>query len=355
MRALRGTGGRRSAVCNVDEMNMRARSIASRLCAAWVLAIVLPGLSGCSHPEHRVQDALDMADLGLTFSKKPKFAAFKGCAGALSLGFGDVEGYFVGLGHGKLGVTSFSHEGLGLALWGKHRTRFGAASNDVAGVLDFQKTGVLGLADGPIVGPDQEPACIQQLHVGWAGVVANANWLQVADFLLGCTGIDICFDDGKKRGDGAGNGLVTAAAHKPKPAKTGATPKPAAPRLAKAVPVTPPIAAHDLFKSQVPKRPVSPKPGPSVVAVNDKPETPPGGRRPRIAPAPTPPPPRKAVIVCPMWAGPRKYRVREGDVGLMQIARVYLGDAARWKEIARLNRIEHPYTIRVGQEILLPE
>jgi len=336
---------------------MPTRSTALGFCAAWLLGILLLGPPGCSNPHHRVQDALDMADLGLTFSKKPKLAAFKGCAGAVSLGFGDVEGYFIGLGDGKLGVTPFSHEGLGLALWGKHKTRFGEVSKDDAGILDFQKTGILGLADGPIVGPDQEPACIQQVHVGWAGVVANAKWLQVADFLLGCTGIDICFDDGKRRGGRGGEDLVTIAAHQPEPAKTVVAREPEPAQVAKADVAAKHIPADKVRHPEISTEPASPKRKPEqvVVVAKDEPEARAGKETAKVAPTPILPPPKKAIEVYPAWRAARKYLVRKGDIGLMQIARVQLGDVSKWREIARLNHLEHPYVINIGQEILLPD
>lgn len=48
------------------------------------------------------------------------------------------------------------------------------------------------------------------------------------------------------------------------------------------------------------------------------------------------------------------YTVRAGDT-LSLIARQALGDLNRWPEIARLNKLSSPYTIRVGQTLALPE
>jgi len=328
---------------------MRPRDIARRACAPLVPALVLLlfALPGCSGLTHRVRDALDMADLGLTFSKKPKLAAFKGCAGAASVGFGEVEGYFIGLGDGKLGVTPFSHQGLGLALWGKHKTRFGEAAKDDAETLDFQKTGLLGLADGPIVGPDQEPACIQQVHVGWAGVVANAKWLQVADFLLGCTGIDICFDDGKKRGDLVGANLATTTTEpdaKPEPEKTTVV-------AAQEISPPPPIPADPVMEQIVRERlsDCKTKREPDFALVLGDLTS---GRAQEEDP-----------VVIAMSSAPAAsqagatttYIVKKADIGLRQIARARLGDVTRWKEIAKLNHLKHPYALRIGQELLLPE
>ncbi len=47
------------------------------------------------------------------------------------------------------------------------------------------------------------------------------------------------------------------------------------------------------------------------------------------------------------------YTVQSGDT-LSQIARRELGDASRWSEIAKLNDLKPPYSIKVGQRLALP-
>ncbi len=50
----------------------------------------------------------------------------------------------------------------------------------------------------------------------------------------------------------------------------------------------------------------------------------------------------------------RTYTVRKGDT-LSSIAAAQLGDDARWREIARLNGLQDPDAIRVGQKLKLPK
>lgn len=47
------------------------------------------------------------------------------------------------------------------------------------------------------------------------------------------------------------------------------------------------------------------------------------------------------------------YTVRSGD-SLSLIAKTQLGDLQRWPEIARLNGLTAPYTLRVGQVVKIP-
>lgn len=49
-----------------------------------------------------------------------------------------------------------------------------------------------------------------------------------------------------------------------------------------------------------------------------------------------------------------KYTVRKGDT-LSTIAKAKLGDATRWREIAKLNGLTDPYVIRVDQTLKLPK
>jgi nucleoid-associated protein YgaU len=53
--------------------------------------------------------------------------------------------------------------------------------------------------------------------------------------------------------------------------------------------------------------------------------------------------------------GARRYVVKKGDVGLMQIARDQLGDVRRWREIAELNGLDKNDIIRVGQVLQMPQ
>ncbi|TFG73077.1 MAG: LysM domain-containing protein, partial [Anaerolineales bacterium] len=53
-------------------------------------------------------------------------------------------------------------------------------------------------------------------------------------------------------------------------------------------------------------------------------------------------------------AAPKTYVVKSGD-SLSKIAKEQLGDARRYPEIQKLNKLDNPNLIRVGQELLLPD
>jgi len=175
---------------------MRSSRIVLRTAAVVFLGIVFGSSLGCSYLSHRYHDALDMFDIGLTFSAKPGFAAYKACAGLASVGYGNVKGRFIGLRGGRIGSAPFSNRSLGLGLWGRQKTWFKKAGDDTSASADFETVGVIGAVEGGT----ENIACVQQLHLGWAGVVFDINWLQIGDFLLGWTTADICSDDGKPRG-----------------------------------------------------------------------------------------------------------------------------------------------------------
>lgn len=76
---------------------------------------------------------------------------------------------------------------------------------------------------------------------------------------------------------------------------------------------------------------------------------------PDVAPEATPPEPipEESFHPEPEPAGESRYVVRAGDT-LSGIAARELGSAHRWREIARLNGLERPDRLRVGQELSLP-
>ena len=164
------------------------------------LAVVWTAALGCSYPKHRCQDAAEMFDLGLTFSKKPQFSAYMNCPVVAPIGYGKVDGQFVGVGGGKIGMMEHHQESSGLLVWGREEVSWDTFDPEDADTLSVQGVGVLGLAEREEGDDPYDVACIHYLHLGWVGVTANVHWLQIPDFLLGFLFLDPMRDDGEDGG-----------------------------------------------------------------------------------------------------------------------------------------------------------
>ena len=76
---------------------------------------------GCAYLQNRANDAKDMIDIGVTYSKKPQFAFY--ASGPFiqvgTIGYGNVDGHFAGLGGGKFSAQAPHYEkSYGLLVWG---------------------------------------------------------------------------------------------------------------------------------------------------------------------------------------------------------------------------------------------
>ncbi len=174
--------------------------------------------------------------------------------------------------------------------------------------------------------PQYTPACVHFIpHIGYLGLVWNARWFEIADFVVGWGGLDPSGDDGYAVG------------------------KWSFPRRRKEGTPEEPVAPTEQTESPLPK-------GRSGAIQRDIDEAP-GSRPPATAPRvqPQPPQPVERPATPQPGVGHRKYIVKNGDVGLMQIARDQLKDVHKWKKIAELNNIPPPYIIKIGQELLLPD
>lgn len=172
---------------------------------------VAVAISGCSYLRERGSDALDILDLGVTWSKKPYLSVY-GCAvGIASAGAGHFEGRFAGVGGGRLGVSPHYHRVLGLAAWSYEEVGWEGYDASKPETLYIQHPGIVGWLAFLPRKPAYAPACLHSLHLGYVGVVANLRYLELLDFLLGWTTLDIACDDGGKAGkwpwqkDGARN------------------------------------------------------------------------------------------------------------------------------------------------------
>jgi len=172
----------------------RSRQLSLLACLLFI------GAGGCTYLRYRGEDALDMIDIGVTLSKKPGFAVYYDFVPLIPAGVGYVDGYFVGVGGGRVGWMPHYEESVGLGLWGQEKVGFGEFSKEKPETLNFQRSGIAGMIHGPFPGPDYLISCPHYLHLGWIGLVGSPRYLQALDFVLGWTTLDICSDDGRPRG-----------------------------------------------------------------------------------------------------------------------------------------------------------
>jgi hypothetical protein len=171
-----------------------------RIVLVVALVAACTGAFACSYPKHRLEDAADMFDLGLTFSKKPQFSAYMNCPVIAPIGYGKVDGEFIGVGGGKVGVMEHHQESSGLLFWGREEVSWDTFDPDDADTISVQGVGILGLADNAGKKEPYDVACKHYLHLGWIGITANVHWLEIPDFFLGFFLLDPMHDDGEDGG-----------------------------------------------------------------------------------------------------------------------------------------------------------
>jgi len=177
---------------------MKDRSVLRMVVLFSGIAALIGITPGCAYFKDRGNDAAEMFDIGLTFSSKPQFAAYTNCPIIFPVGYGEVDGTFVGVGDGRAGVMKHKESSVGLLLWGREEAsweRFNEAGG--AEALGTQSTGLLGLATSAENKQVKKPACKHYLHLGWVGLVGNIRWLEIPDFFLGWFLIDLSGDDAK--------------------------------------------------------------------------------------------------------------------------------------------------------------
>jgi len=141
-----------------------------------LVAVALCGLHGCSpildrdegpegflgalamYAEHRARDALDMVDIGVTWSHEPQFSLYGDFASVGPGGFGYVDGYMAGVGGGMLGVMEHYQASVGLVAWGYEELGWGDFDKDDLTTLSSQGVGVLGLLFPPYGRPASAPS-----------------------------------------------------------------------------------------------------------------------------------------------------------------------------------------------------
>ena len=156
---------------------MRLRSLWLRALATLPLAIAAAAALGCAprhlatqangrstdnavwtYAKHRVEDALECIDLGVTLSLKPGFALYADFASVAPGGYGHVDGYFVGIAGGRIGPMKHYQASIGLVGWGYEEVGWGDFDKGDLRTLNYQGVGALGLLTPPYGRPASAPS-----------------------------------------------------------------------------------------------------------------------------------------------------------------------------------------------------
>jgi len=170
--------------------------------ALTALAACAPGCANIPvvgpYLNNRGRDALDMFDLGFTFSGKPQFGLYANCPFTVPVGGAKVDGYYAGIGGGKIGVVEHHQDAVGLIVTGHEKVTWGSPDDEGGETGGDYKIGFLGLNTDTEGNPVYRPQCTHYLHLGFVGITVNINYKEIPDFLLGLFTLDICKDDNRE-------------------------------------------------------------------------------------------------------------------------------------------------------------
>ncbi len=169
------------------------RNIATLL----VLAAIMHAATGCTYLQYRVEDALEMVDVGVTLTARPMIGLYWNSLDIFPVGYSHIDGYFFGIGGGQIGLERHYNRcgGFGYAY---QEIGWGDFDVDDPDTLNRNYAGVLGYLLPPYKhDPGYSPACVHFFpHIGFVGLVWNARYMQMIDFALGFSMFDLAGDDG---------------------------------------------------------------------------------------------------------------------------------------------------------------
>lgn len=190
---------------------MQTKSNIVRNCMA--LGLVLLLMSGCAYMKNRGNDAMDMAGFGVTVNKnlKPQFRLYANLF-VVPLGYGNVDdATLIGWGNRNIGIHDFEAHEWGALLTGEEV--YGVGPFNPADFRQVSPVYKKNSPDAPDERPeykvgmlplilDKEPRnwakyveCNKGFHLGWIGLYFPCRPLDMVDFLVGWTTIDILNDD----------------------------------------------------------------------------------------------------------------------------------------------------------------
>jgi hypothetical protein len=164
---------------------------------------------GCSsalrYAQYRGEDALEMIDLGLSITTTPQVGLYWNSLDILVAGYAKLDGYFLGWGGNQLGWTRMHAHCWGLG-YGYQEIGWGDYDLSDPDTLYIDNGGIPGFFMSPMPGvpgniPAYTPACVHFIpHIAYVGIVWNARWWEIIDFVAGFSTLDLSGDDGVEIG-----------------------------------------------------------------------------------------------------------------------------------------------------------
>jgi LysM repeat protein len=294
-------------------MEVRCRGRAWHLLVLAVIAVMLQGCAVARYFQYRVQDAMDIVEVGVSVSTTPQLALYWNSLDLAVFGYSNFDGYLIGLGGRHPGVTRLHEKCYGLIV-SHEEVAWGPYDADHPEALRTRIGGLAGLP-GLVFGTKtlDSPSCVHFFpHIGYVGLVWDLRWGQILDFIVGWTTIDLGHDDGPQPEDTAPKQEIAPA----EPAGHRAHAEPAAQPTRAAEPPAPTSDAGDSGKA----------------AVSEP------------APAPSYPP-----------AAQRVHVVLQGE-SVFSISRKYYGTGAKWRVIMDANKsvLSDVRKLQPGMKLVIP-
>lgn len=192
-----------------DEPIMPERRAVLRAAVLLLLVLAVGGSVGCStvksvgratgrYFKYRAEDLAEVADIGVSLTKKPTIGLYACFASIICLGYCNIDGHMLGMGGGQVGLMGLTARCYGATYTGREYVLWSH------GPRIRQYTHPMGLdavLAAPMLPPPAYcPACTHYLHFMYIGLVANLKYAEMLDFILGFTTFDLACDDGQVMG-----------------------------------------------------------------------------------------------------------------------------------------------------------
>ena len=175
---------------------------------AVALTAVLTLNLGCAYLRDRGNDAMDIIDVGVSVNDriKPQFALYFDFFNVIPFGYSNVDGKSLAIGKREIGFLDHQYHNWGVLAVGEELKGTGAFNPhdlhlvrpDQADLVERPQydVGFVGAFSGEQSPPKRQfMECDRGLHLGWIGIHATMRPVDLIDFILGWTTLDIMQDD----------------------------------------------------------------------------------------------------------------------------------------------------------------